>query len=107
MGLLILTLIIALTTAVFALQNTDVVTIQFLLWEYQTSLVLVILGSVASGVVVTLLASVGPRWKGTRHLRSLETTVKSQDTRIRELEESQRLSRESSPPTGSPPPAST
>jgi len=40
---------LAILIALFALQNTFPVTVQFLFWDYQTSLVLVILGSTAIG----------------------------------------------------------
>ncbi len=98
MGFVFLALILALLTAAFALQNTEAVTVHLLLWEYQTSLVLVILGSVGSGIVLTFLASLGRRWRRSRTIRSLETTVESQGVRIRELEEALRLSREHTPP---------
>lgn len=86
MAILILAFLLALGTAVFALQNTDAVTIKFLLWEYQTSLVLVIFGSAGTGVILALLTSLGGRWKGSRSRRSLESTIHSQGERIRELE---------------------
>jgi len=101
MTFLILTLILALVTAAFALQNTDVATIKFLFWEHQTSLVLVILGSAGLGVVLTFVASLGGRWRGSRTRRSLESTVHSQGERIRELEEKLRLTDEPSRPPAS------
>lgn len=94
MTVLIAALLLALGTATFALQNTDGVTVRFLIWEYQTSLVLVILGSVGSGVVLALLASIGGRWKTSRTRRSLEATVTSQSERIRELENQLRRKQE-------------
>lgn len=101
MTYLILTLILALVTAAFALQNTGVATIKFLFWEYQTSLVLVILGSAGLGAVLTFLASLGGRWKRIRTRRSLESTVHSQGERIRELEEKLRLAHETPRPPAS------
>lgn len=98
MGLLFLALTLALLTAAFALQNTDAVTVRLLLWEYQTSLVLVILGSASSGIVLTFLASLGRRWRRSRTIRSLESTVESQGARIRELEEALRIAQERSLP---------
>lgn len=98
MATLILALILALGTAAFALQNTDAVTIKFLLWEYQTSLVLVILASTGSGVILALLASLGSRWRDSRMKRSLEDTVRSQGDRIRELEHQLRLAHEAARP---------
>lgn len=98
MGLLFLAMALAILTAAFALQNTEAVTVRLLLWEYQTSLVLVILGSAGSGIVLTFLASLGRRWRRGRTIRSLESTVESQGQRIRELEEALSLLRENPPP---------
>ncbi|MBK5283349.1 MAG: LapA family protein [Nitrospiraceae bacterium] len=98
MGVLLLALVLASLTAIFALQNTDAVTVRMVLWEYQTSLVLVILGSVGVGIALTFLSSLGRRWKRGSTIRSLQATVESQGARIRELEGELRLSRENSPP---------
>ncbi|HEY5627543.1 MAG TPA: LapA family protein [Nitrospira sp.] len=98
MGLLFLAMVLALVTAAFALQNTEAVTVRLLLWEYQTSLVLVILGSAGSGVVLTFLASLGGRWDRSRRIHSLESNVESQGERIRELEDALRLCREKTSP---------
>lgn len=99
MGVLFLAMVLALLTAAFALQNTDSVTVRLLIWEYQTSLVLVILGSVGTGIVLTFLSSLGRRLKRGHAIRSLQFTVETQGTRIRELEaEALRLSREHSLP---------
>ena len=103
MIVLIVALLLAIATAAFALQNTDAVTVKFLAWEYHTSLVLVILGSVGSGVVLALLASIGGRWKTSRTRRSLESTVTSQGERIRELEHQLREAQNNfKPPNGDP-----
>ncbi|MEO8047102.1 MAG: LapA family protein [Nitrospirota bacterium] len=100
MGVLFLALALALLTAAFALQNTEAVTVRLLLWEYQTSLVLVILGSVGTGIVLTFLSSLGRRLKQGQTIRSLQSTVETQGTRIRELEaESARPSHGQSPPS--------
>lgn len=101
MIVLIIALLLAIGTAAFALQNTDAVTVRFLAWEYQTSLVLVILGSVGSGVILALLASLGGRWKISRTTRSLEATVTSQGERIRDLEHQLRQAHETFRPPNS------
>ncbi|MDH4152161.1 MAG: LapA family protein [Nitrospira sp.] len=98
MSTLILAFLLALGTALFALQNTASVRITFLLWDYQTSLVLVIFGSAGAGVILALLASLGGRWKGSRTRRSLESTIHAQGERIRELEQQLRLAHESTRP---------
>jgi uncharacterized integral membrane protein len=50
-------LLIVIGLAVFAIQNSDApqVTIRFLLWQIETSLVYTILGSIVLGVLITLL----------------------------------------------------
>jgi len=50
-------LLIVVGIAIFAVQNSNaqVVVIKFLLWEYKTSLVYTILGSIGLGVLLTLL----------------------------------------------------
>jgi len=54
---LITALVFALLVAVFAIQNTETVVIQFLAWSFSISLVLVILGSAAVGALVLYLFS--------------------------------------------------
>ena len=83
---LLLTLILAIVTALFALQNTAPATVRFLVWEYQTSLVLVILSSAALGVMLAYLVSISVRWRMARESRVLNATVKKLETRIWELE---------------------
>ena len=51
-------LVIAFLAILFALQNTNLVTIQLFIWEYQQSLALVLLATLAIGVIVGLLVSV-------------------------------------------------
>ena len=86
MSTLLISLILALVAVAFSLQNTEAVTIHFLLFEYQTSLVLVILGGLAIGAVLALVASIGPRMRRARHTRQLQDTVAAQGSRIHSLE---------------------
>lgn len=51
-------LVIAFLAILFALQNTNLVTIQFFIWEYRQSLALVLLGTLALGTVIGLLVSI-------------------------------------------------
>ncbi len=51
MPYLLFTLIISIVVAVFAVQNAADVTVGFLMWTYQTSLVVVILGAALLGAV--------------------------------------------------------
>jgi uncharacterized integral membrane protein len=94
-------LILLLIAATFALQNTDVVTVQFLLWNYQASLVLIILGATLLGTLLALLASIGPRLRRSRELRRLESLTKSQEARITEMETQLQRTASSTQQTGS------
>jgi uncharacterized integral membrane protein len=50
-------LLIVIGMAVFAIQNSNapLVTIKFLLWKFETSLIYTLLGSIGLGIVITLL----------------------------------------------------
>jgi uncharacterized integral membrane protein len=83
---MLVALLFAILIAVFALQNTVTVNVRLFVWEYETSLVLIILGSATLGAMLTFLASLGPRIRRVRETRQLEQTVRSQGERIRQLE---------------------
>ena len=53
----IFALVIAFLAILFALQNINLVTIQFFIWEYRQYLALVLLGTLAIGIVIGLLVS--------------------------------------------------
>ena len=76
-------------------------TVQFLLWDYQASLVLIILGATLLGTLLALLASIGPRLRRSRELRRLDSLTKSQEARIRELETQLQRTAPSTQQTGS------
>lgn len=48
---------LGVATIIFALQNTDIVDLTFLGWQFTSSLALVIICATASGVVLGILAS--------------------------------------------------
>jgi uncharacterized integral membrane protein len=98
MPTLLVAFLFAILMAVFALQNTLTVHVRFLVWEYETPLVLIILGSAMLGATLTFVTSLGPRIKRARETRQLEQTVQSQGERIRQLEEIVKKSRETSSP---------
>ena len=86
MGTLLISLILALVAVAYSLQNTEAVTIRFLIFEYQTSLVLVILGGLAIGAFLAFTASIGPRIRRSRQVRQLQEAVATQGSRIHSLE---------------------
>jgi lipopolysaccharide assembly protein A len=72
---------IAVLTAVFALQNTTRVAVRLLFWQYETSLVLVILGAAALGALLASLLAIGSAWRRARKFRNLSAAVVSQEAR--------------------------
>lgn len=49
-------LLIAIGIAIFAIQNSNIplITIKFLIWQFETSLIYTILGSIGIGILMTL-----------------------------------------------------
>jgi uncharacterized integral membrane protein len=55
--LLIFSFIIAFVAILFAIQNTDIVSIRFLLWETQGSLALILFIALVAGALISYLAT--------------------------------------------------
>lgn len=55
---LILGFLLGAAALLFALQNTDVVALSFLGWQFESSLALLILIAFAGGIIVSLLVSI-------------------------------------------------
>jgi uncharacterized integral membrane protein len=53
---LILLLVLSIVLVIFAVQNYEVVSIQFLFWSFQTSRAIIIFGAFAIGVLVGVIA---------------------------------------------------
>ena len=49
--------LILIAVAIFAVQNSDapIITVKFLFWKFETSLVYIIFGSICLGILLTLL----------------------------------------------------
>ncbi len=92
---LITALLFSLLVAVFAVQNTEIVTIRFITWQFSVSLVLVILGSAIVGALALyflgLFKQVGA-WFKIRQLdgkkKDLEKQLEKLETMIKGAEES-------------------
>ena len=57
---------------------------RFLLWEYEVSLVFVVIGAASFGAAFAFVA-LGPRMRQTMEMRRLGATVHSQAERIRQV----------------------
>jgi uncharacterized integral membrane protein len=91
--ILIVILLFAVLTVIFAIQNVEVVPISFLLWQTEGSLALVLLLALVIGVVIGLLITLPTRIKFSRQLSKrkkeivgLEGTIQEQAGRISALE---------------------
>jgi lipopolysaccharide assembly protein A len=91
---IIVALVIAGVAIVFALQNITAVTVTFLFWNFHASLALVLLLSVAVGVLISLLASlpglIRGKWGAVsqrKKLASLETENSANKKRADKAEE--------------------
>ncbi|WP_426452315.1 LapA family protein [Paenibacillus sp. S-38] len=73
--ILILTLLFALITAVFAVINVDPVRVKYVFGERDIPLILVILGSVLLGGLITGFIGLFRQFKLKRHIRQLEKKV--------------------------------
>ncbi len=60
---LIISLLIALVAVIFALQNTEVIQVKFVLWVIEGSLALILMVTFLVGVLVGYLASIPGRIK--------------------------------------------
>jgi uncharacterized integral membrane protein len=93
---LMLSLLLALVVAVFAIQNAGPVTLRFGIWSVETSLVVVILVAVAAGVAMASLFGLPGWFRDRNRLRQL----------TRELDGFRAMQRQAAPPEPPPrPPA--
>jgi len=80
--LLWIVFLIALGMAIFAVQNSNapLVTIKFLLWKFETSLIYTIFGSIGLGILLTLLF-----WISSALRKSFRMKVSNQGTSPKEV----------------------
>jgi len=90
-----LALFIAFIAVIFAVQNTLIVTVSFLLWKFNGSLALVLLLAIAVGALISFLASSPALVRGKWSLRNqrkrtteLESNLNASTQRVTELESS-------------------
>ena len=85
---LIVAIIVAILAVVFALQNAIPITVSFLTWRFESSLALVLLITVALGVIMSLLVSVPSMIKRRK-------IISNQKKKIQKLENSLQRENES------------
>jgi len=102
---LIVALVIALIAVIFALQNTMTITISFFVWKVTGSLSLVLLVTLAIGVVIGLLVLAPSAIKNSiavsshrKHIGSLEKELDEHKAKVAELQKP----KPTPPPSNSP-----
>ena len=90
---LVAALILVFLAVAFALQNNEPITIHFFAWTAEGSLVLILLTTLALGIIISLLASLPSQLKKSR-------TIAHQQKTISNLESSVPAHKPSSLPTG-------
>jgi len=71
--------LIAISIAIFAVQNSNApaVTIKFLLWKFETSLIYTILGSIVLGILITLLFWIPRAIRGSIRRKNVNQEISS------------------------------
>jgi uncharacterized integral membrane protein len=74
-----LSFILAVVVAIFAVHNSQApeVTMQFLIWQFETSLVYMILGSILAGVVLMLFLWIPKAARTSRRVKELNGEIRN------------------------------
>lgn len=83
---LISALVFSLLVAVFAVQNAVQVTVNFLFWNFQTSLVLVILSASVIGALIMFSVALFRQFNLAKKIKEHETRVRELEANVQELE---------------------
>lgn len=92
MAYLVLMLMVSVAVALFAVQNAMVVDVNFMAWKFSTSLVMVILLSVLSGIIITLFWLLKMKTQNYIQLKKLKDQIgELEDKNVRLKEENDML----------------
>jgi lipopolysaccharide assembly protein A len=87
--LVFLSLLIAIVAVIFALQNTAIATVSFLVWELSSSLALILLIAVFAGVLISFLVSIPQLVRANMKVRGLKKQVADLELKIKEQDKAQ------------------
>lgn len=90
---IIFALLFAVVVAVFAVNNNAVVTLQFLLWSFRASLVLVILGSAALGAGIIGILGFFKQLSLNMKLWDLQGKKRKLETQLEKAQEAETVAR--------------
>ncbi|MEK7101295.1 MAG: lipopolysaccharide assembly protein LapA domain-containing protein [Patescibacteria group bacterium] len=83
--------ILGAAALLFALQNTEVVSLVFMGWQFQSTLALLVLVSVGVGVLISVFASIPSAVGNHFRIRMLEKTNKGLVTEIEAYRQAERM----------------
>lgn len=82
----VLSLVFAVIIAVFAVLNSDVVTIQLLFKKVELSQSVIILGSAALGAIIAVLFGIFKRFKTSLKIRELKGQIKELENNLEKIQ---------------------
>jgi uncharacterized integral membrane protein len=75
-------LLITIGIAIFAVQNSNIplITIKFLMWRFETSLIYTVLGSIGIGILITLFLWIPKAVKASIRSKELKKKIENLET---------------------------
>ncbi|RKD28021.1 Uncharacterized integral membrane protein [Caminicella sporogenes DSM 14501] len=95
--LFILSLLFAVFVSIFAIMNSEPVTIKLLWKQYQFSQAIIILGAASMGAIIVALLGLFKKLKSTLKIRELQNRIKILEKEIVELKEKTNMEKEKIP----------
>ncbi|WP_022852889.1 LapA family protein [Thermodesulfatator atlanticus] len=86
---LILAAVLGIFIAVFAIQNAAPVTVKFLVWQFESSLAVLIIIAILAGMLLVLLISIPGRIKRRKELFDKQRKIRELEKKLKELEKAQ------------------
>ncbi|WP_297055743.1 LapA family protein [Thermosulfurimonas sp.] len=83
---LILAALLGVLIAAFAIQNATPVAVKFLVWEFQSSLAVIVILSLLAGMILIFLISLPGRLKRRKELYDKNKRIAELEKRLTELE---------------------
>lgn len=95
---LLVAILVAALAVIFAVQNTELVTVDFLFWSFQGSLALILLVALAAGAIASSLASIPSMFRSHRSVAGQHRKVEQLEAEVRRLHEELGRSKSPTPP---------
>jgi uncharacterized integral membrane protein len=99
---LLIAILVAALAVIFAVQNTEVVTVDFLFWCFQGSLALILLVALAAGAIASSLASIPSMFRAHRLSGSLQRKVEELEAELQKVRQELGRATPEAPPAAHP-----